>query len=602
LIVIAKFSFFLIQRDVCVLGSEYVFITEFNFFSRSTHKSISGHRLAKLAHKLLSKYYNLKNQKAWGSMELADHIGADGLTSHSNLEETVHVGGTGHNENCIDDVIPDNRVGEDKLSCPVNLEEMVCARTEGDNNCFDGKAKKRIWSECNGHSTDGVVDGSACSSNLEGTVTVGGAGGDETCINIKSRKRRKGRKLRDTLENNVGAEKLECPLNLGPTVSEVGAEAKENSVDNGVPNNQIGETGASGLACNSVAPDKKCVNGKSRKQKQKRKESNAIVVLDNHEGAKDFAMEPTCCEVGTEADKNSVDNGVPNNHIGETGASGLAFHSVLDNHEGAMDLAMGPTVCKVGTEADKNSGDNGVPNNHIGETGASGLACHSVTPDKKCVDGKSRKRKRKQRQNNAIAVLDNHEGAKDLAFPSDLRLTVCEAGVGADKNRVDNGTPNKLVVETGVNGLACANEVRDYGKSSKRKRKRKQSNVILVADNHVDAKGLTTPSNWMPTVCDVWSGAVKCVDHGVPEKQVGETSETGFAGANGVPDKNCVDDKLRRQEGTKVPVPWMKNIAKEGLACTSNWGPTVCEERIIADENCVESGLPDNHLVVESQI
>jgi hypothetical protein len=73
------------------------------------------------------------------------------------------------------------------------------------------------------------------------------------------------------------------------------------------------------LACNSVAPDKKRVNGKSRKQKRKRKESNAIVVLNNHEGVKDFAMEPTCCEVGTEADKNSVDNGVPNNHIGETG-------------------------------------------------------------------------------------------------------------------------------------------------------------------------------------------------------------------------------------------------------------------------------------------
>jgi hypothetical protein len=175
-----------------------------------------------------------------------------------------------------------------------------------------------------------------------------------------------------------------------------------------------------------------------------------------------------------------------------TGASGFACHSVLDNHEGAMDLAMRPTVCKVGTEADKNSVDNGVPNNHIGETGASG-------------------------------------------------------------NRVDNGTPNKHVGETGVNGLACANEVRDYGKSSKRKRKRKQSNIILVADNHVGAKGLTRPSNWMPTVCDVGTGAVKCVDHGVPEKQVGETGENGFAGANGVPDKNCVDDKLRRQEGSKVP-------------------------------------------------
>jgi hypothetical protein len=30
-------------------------------------------------------------------------------------------------------------------------------------------------------------------------------------------------------------------------------------------------------------------------------------------------MEPTCCEVGTEADKNYIDNGVPNNNIGETG-------------------------------------------------------------------------------------------------------------------------------------------------------------------------------------------------------------------------------------------------------------------------------------------
>jgi hypothetical protein len=63
-----------------------------------------------------------------------------------------------------------------------------------------------------------------------------GAGGDETCINIKLKKRtRKGHKLIGTLENNVGAEKLECPLNLGPTVCEVGTEADENSIDNGVP-------------------------------------------------------------------------------------------------------------------------------------------------------------------------------------------------------------------------------------------------------------------------------------------------------------------------------------------------------------------------------
>jgi hypothetical protein len=122
----------------------------------------------------------------WGSIEPADHIGADGLTSQSNLEETVHVCGTGRNENCIDGSIPDNHVGAEKWACHLNLEEMVCAsRTEGDKNCFDGKAKKRIWSGCYGHSTDSVVDGSACSSNLEETVAVGGAGVDEICIKKK---------------------------------------------------------------------------------------------------------------------------------------------------------------------------------------------------------------------------------------------------------------------------------------------------------------------------------------------------------------------------------------------------------------------------------
>jgi len=96
---------------------------------------------------------------------------------------------------------------------------------------------------------------------------------------------------------------------------------------------------------------------------------------------------------------------------------------------------------------------------------------------------------------------------------------------------------------------------------------------------------LTRPSNLMPTVCDIGTGADKsCVDNGVPGKQCGEIRENGFAGANGVPDKNCVDCKFRRQKGSEVLGSVDGYIAAEALACTSNWGPTVSEEWIRADE------------------
>ncbi|XP_062153291.1 5'-3' exoribonuclease 4-like isoform X2 [Alnus glutinosa] len=493
------------------------------FSERSIHKSISGHRLAKLAHELLSKCYNLKSQMPWGSMEPADHIGADGLTSQSNLEETVHVCGTGRNENCIDGSIPDNHVGAEKWACHLNLEEMVCAsRTEGDKNCFDGKAKKRIWSGCYGHSTVSVVDGSACSSNLEETVAVGGAGVDEICINIKSRKRRrKERKVRHTLENHVGAEELACPLNLGPTVCEVGTEADKNYVDNGVPDNHIGETGASGLAC---------VNGKSRKQRKKRKQSNAIVVPDNHEGAEDLAF--------------------PSNLL--------------------------PTVCEVGVRADKNCVDNGVPEKHIGETGANGLACANGVQGYNFVNGKSRKRKRKQR--NVIVVADNHVGAKGLTRPSNLMPTVCDVATGADKNCVDNGVPEKQVGETGENGFAGANGVPDKNCVDGKFRRQKGSEDRVSVDNHIGAEGLACTSNWGPTVD---SGS------GVPDNHVGDTEANGLALGVGVPDQGCLNSKSRKRRRKR----------KQGkLACSLNSGPVICEVGTEADKSCAHNGVPDNNV------
>ncbi|XP_042972146.1 5'-3' exoribonuclease 4-like isoform X3 [Carya illinoinensis] len=218
------------------------------FSERSIHKSISGHRLAELSHKLLSKCYHLKSEKSWGSLQLGEPIDTHGLTSHLNLEQTHHVGETGGSENRIDGSIPTNHLGGDQLACHLNLEEMVCMhRAEGDKKCLDGMP---------GLADNHIVNAGLTCSNLEETVAVCEAGNDKICINARSRKRRRKRsKVRNTLENNVAAEKLAWPSNLEPAASMLRIEADNISGCNGVPDTHVGETGAHGLACAAVIPD-----------------------------------------------------------------------------------------------------------------------------------------------------------------------------------------------------------------------------------------------------------------------------------------------------------------------------------------------------------
>ncbi|KAG6722869.1 hypothetical protein I3842_03G182000 [Carya illinoinensis] len=268
------------------------------FSERSIHKSISGHRLAELSHKLLSKCYHLKSEKSWGSLQLGEPIDTHGLTSHLNLEQTLHVGETGGGENRIDGSIPTNHLGGDQLACHLNLEEMVCMhRAEGDKKCLDGMP---------GLADNHIVNAGLTCSNLEETVAVCEAGNDKICINARSRKRRRKRsKVRNTLEN-VGAEKLAWPSNLEP-VCEAGN-------------------------------DKICINARSRKRRRKR--SKVRNTLENNVGAEKLGwpsnLEPAASMLRIEADNISGCNGVPDTHVGETGAHGLACAAVIPDNRACL--------------------------------------------------------------------------------------------------------------------------------------------------------------------------------------------------------------------------------------------------------------------------
>ncbi|KAB1209583.1 hypothetical protein CJ030_MR6G020533 [Morella rubra] len=446
-------------------------------YERSIHKSISGHRLAELAHRLLSKFYHPKSQKVHGSMELDD---ADGLTSHANLKATVHGGGTRDNENCIHGGISANHIGTDKLASRV---QMACAgKHVGDH-------------------------GLACFSKSAETVSASGAGAEIVSINVTSRKRRrKQRKFRETGEN-IDPEKFACPLNLGRAVFEMGTEADKISLENEVTDKHSGETGPNGYACPGVVPIKISVDGKSRKRKRKRKQTKVIVVFDDHAGEKGLACPsnslPTVSEVGVQADKNCSDSGVPDNTICETGSNGLACHQVPDksSFDGKSrkrkrkrkqskvivvldDLVCAtglkchsnllPVACKVGAGDDKNNVDDGVPDHHVGETGANGLACANGVPDESYVHGKSMI----PEQSEVRGALNNHVVAEEFQCTTNLDPT-------ADKNCFDGRILDNSG-KTEANRLVCGD-----GKS--RKKRRKKGNATFVVNDHLGAAGLTRP-------------------------------------------------------------------------------------------------------------
>jgi hypothetical protein len=335
------------------------------------------------------------------------------------------------------------------------------------------------------------------------------------------------------LGDKIGADGLAWPLNVGSTICELGIRADKKSVDNGVPDKQVGETGANGLARFNGVRDNSFIDGKSRKRKWNcvgETGANGLVcasdVPDNHLGAKGLSsfsnLLPTVCEVGSGADKNCVASGVPDNQAGETGANGLVciclvcakgvldkdyFHREYKKESRALFKAkrlqnLEPTI---GTGADKSCVDNGVQDNHVGEIGAKALTYSSGVP------------------NNLVGET----GAKALTYSS--------------------GVPNNHVGETGANGLVCASG---------------------VPDNHLGAKGVSCLSNLLPTVCEVGSGADKnCVANGVPDNQVGEM------GANG-------KSKKKRRKKSKAK-------GAQNLEPTKGTG---------ADKNCVDNGVQNNHV------
>lgn len=265
----------------------------------------------------------------------------------------------------------------------------------------------------------------------------------------------------------------------------------------------------------------------------------------------------------------------------------------IDPEKFACPLNLGRAVFEMGTEADKSSLENEVTDKHSSETGPNGYACPGVVPIKISVVGKSRKRKRKRKQTKVIVVFDDHAGEKGLACPSNSLPTVSEVGVQADKNCSDSGVPDNTICETGSNGLAC-HQVPDKssfdGKSRKRKRKRKrkQSKVIVVLDDLVCATGLKCHSNLLPVACKVGTGDDKNnVDDGVPDHHVGETGANGLACANGVPDESYVHGKSMIPEQSEVRGALNNHAVAEEFQCTTNLDPT-------ADKNCFDGRIPDN--------
>ena len=354
------------------------------------------------------------------------------------------------------------------------------------------------------------------------------------------------------LGDKIGADGLAWPLNVGSTICELGIRADKKSVDNGVPDKQVGETGANGLARFNGVRDNSFIDGKSSKRKWNcvgETGANGLVcasdVPDNHLGAKGLSsfsnLLPTVCEVGSGADKNCVASGVPDNQAGETGANGLVciclvcakgvldkdyFHREYKKESRALFKAkrlrnLEPTI---GTGADKSCVDNGVQDNHVGEIGAKALTYSSGVP------------------NNHVGGT----GAKALTYSSGVPNNLV-GETGAKALTYSSGVPNNHVGETGANGLVCASG---------------------VPDNHLGAKGVSCLSNLLPTVCEVGSGADKnCVANGVPDNQVGET------GANG-------KSKKKRRKKSKAK-------GAQNLEPTIGTG---------ADKNCVDNGVQNNHV------
>jgi len=117
-----------------------------------------------------------------------------------------------------------------------------------------------------------------------------------------------------------------------------GLELMKNCVDSGVPDNHVGDTVANGLAFGRGVPDKGCLDSKSshlgKEMETETETGQAYFVMNSHVSAEGLAcslnLGPVICEVGTEADKSCIHNGVPDNHVGETGANLLACGSNLE--------------------------------------------------------------------------------------------------------------------------------------------------------------------------------------------------------------------------------------------------------------------------------
>ena len=226
-----------------------------------------------------------------------------------NLGPTSCEAGMGAEKNCVNHEVPDTHVGETGTNSVVRAQNLEPTNfevgTAADENCVDNRDPDKHVGE----------------TGANGLVHASGVP-DKNCVNVKSKKRKpKWSKVRDA-------------QNLELTICEAGTGANLNCVDNRVQDKHVGDSVSNGLICASGVLDKNCVDGKSKKKRQKR---CTVGGAEN--------LEPAICELETGANEIFVDNGLQDHHVGETGTIALEYsNGVQDNNvgeNGANELAFG---------------------------------------------------------------------------------------------------------------------------------------------------------------------------------------------------------------------------------------------------------------------
>ncbi|KAL5568086.1 hypothetical protein UlMin_024661 [Ulmus minor] len=448
---------------------------------------------------------------------------------------------------------PENNVGKDRLNPgePVfvvadglagksNLEERICVEKAEGENIVAVKSKKRKKKRSKGNAV----------SEGEAILSANGPEGDKNnIVGICSELKQKQGEGNDDPENNVGKDWL----NPGEPVFVVA-------------DGLAGQSNLEERICVEKAEGENIVAVQSKKRKKKRNKGNAVsegealLSANGPEGDKNNSV-GICVELKQKQGKGNDDpeNNVSKDRLnpgepvfvvadGLAGKSNLEERICVEKAEGENMVAVqskkrkkkqnkgnavseGEAILSAnGPEGDKNNtvgisselkqkqGEgNDDPENNVGKDRLSlGEPVFVVGSgeDEKCLDGK---KKRRKRRNQKIGNATSNEGGDGLVDSSSAKTTPSGNGPEMDKNGISselkqkqgegNGDRETMSVKDGLNpaepvvvGTGVEEKCPD-GESSKRKRKRRKSisnnasvtdpDIIQNAENTICA-GVTT--------------------------------------------------------------------------------------------------------------